>query len=63
MKLSHWITPDKVHETLNKHMLADGYDLVVDLDRSQDSRLYDSRHDRTLIDFFSFFASSYFPCC
>ena len=29
------IAPSKVHETLARHMLADGFDLVIDLKNSQ----------------------------
>nr|AIE98947.1 L-lysine 6-transaminase (lat) [uncultured marine group II/III euryarchaeote KM3_102_D05] len=50
-------TPDSVHSTLSKHILADGYEFVVDLDRSKGSRLYDSRADRDILDMFSCFAS------
>lgn len=52
------ISPDKVHETLAKHMLADGFDFVLDLERSQGVYLFDSRHGRRLLDFFSFFATN-----
>jgi len=52
------ITPKNVHETLAKHLLVDGFDLVVDLRKSCGSRIYDSRHDRWFLDFFSFFASA-----
>ena len=52
------ITPDKVHETLARHMLADGFDMVLDIDKSQGCALWDSRHNRRLLDFFSFFATS-----
>jgi L-lysine 6-transaminase len=50
-------SPDSVHSTLAKHILADGYEFVVDLDRSQGSRLHDSRADRDILDMFSCFAS------
>ena len=52
------ITPLNVHETLGKHMLADGFDLVFDLENSHGSWIYDSRNNRKLLDFFTFFASS-----
>jgi len=52
------ITPDQVHETLAKHMLADGFDFVLDLEKSEGPYLYDSRHGRRLLDFFSFFATN-----
>ncbi|MCU0412336.1 MAG: aminotransferase class III-fold pyridoxal phosphate-dependent enzyme [Bacteroidetes bacterium] len=39
-------------------MLADGFDWVVDLKKSQGSYLYDSRTNRKMLDYFTFFASS-----
>lgn len=52
------MTPDRVHEVIGRHMLADGYDIVVDLNRSQGAHIYDSHHNREYIDFFSYFASA-----
>jgi L-lysine 6-transaminase len=51
------IAPGEVHATLSKHMLVDGFDLVVDLKRSQGCHLYDSRYNKRYLDFFTFFAS------
>jgi L-lysine 6-transaminase len=51
------IQPSEVHAVLNRHMLADGFDFVVDLQKSHGSYIYDSRTNKTLLDFFSFFAS------
>jgi L-lysine 6-transaminase len=52
------VAPAKVHETLAKHMLADGFDLVVDLKNSQGSWLQDARSGKRFLDFFTFFGSS-----
>ncbi len=52
------ITPSEVHQTLSHHMLADGFDMVIDLKKSQGCRIYDSRHGKKFLDFFSFFGSS-----
>ncbi len=52
------VTPDRVHETLGRHMLADGYDMVLDMDRSRGRRLWDSRRQRPVLDMFSFFATA-----
>ncbi|MDK9699791.1 MAG: L-lysine 6-transaminase [bacterium] len=52
------ITPANVHETIGKHMLADGFDIVFDLDKSHGSWIYDSRANKEYLDFFTFFASS-----
>ncbi len=52
------IAPTEVHGAIARHMLADGYDLVLDLDRSQGSTLVDARDGSTYLDLFTFFASS-----
>lgn len=51
------IAPNQVHETLATHMLADGYDIVMDLDQSQGSWLFDAKRNERVLDFFSNFAS------
>lgn len=52
------IAPSEVHQTLSRHMLADGFDMVIDLKKSQGCRIYDSRYGKKYLDFFSFFGSS-----
>ena len=51
------IAPGEVHHTLAKYILADGYDLTFDMGRSHGVTLYDSKHERELLDFFTCFAS------
>jgi L-lysine 6-transaminase len=51
------IAPAEVHATLARHMLADGYDLVLDLEKSKGRRLYDAKKGRWYLDMFSFFAT------
>ncbi len=48
----------EVHASLSRHLLVDGYDLVVDLDRSQGSHLHDARTGRDYLDLFTYFASN-----
>jgi L-lysine 6-transaminase len=55
---SHPLTPAEVHGVLGRHMLADGYDIVFDFERSHGSWLHDARARRDLLDFCSFFASN-----
>lgn len=52
------IDPKDVRETLRRHMLVDGFPLVVDLDGSRGSRFKDAATGRTYLDFYTFFASS-----
>jgi L-lysine 6-transaminase len=51
------IAPAEVHAALARHMLVDGFDLIIDLKRSQGSYVYDSRYNKRYLDFFTFFAS------
>jgi L-lysine 6-transaminase len=50
--------PDQVHDVLSRSILADGFDLVLDLTRSAGSYLVDARDGRRYLDMFTFFASS-----
>ncbi|GAB2445024.1 L-lysine 6-transaminase [Streptosporangium sandarakinum] len=47
-----------VHGRLSRHLLVDGYRLVLDLERSRGSRLVDARTGRSYLDFYTFFASA-----
>ncbi|MDP9865831.1 MULTISPECIES: L-lysine 6-transaminase [Streptosporangium] len=47
-----------VHGRLARHLLVDGYRLVLDLERSRGSRLVDARTGRSYLDFYTFFASA-----
>jgi len=51
------VTPENVQTALGKHILADGFDLTFDMEKSQGVHIYDSKHKRTLLDFFTCFAS------
>jgi L-lysine 6-transaminase len=51
------VEPKHVLETIGRHMLVDGFPIVVDLEKSQGVRLCDKADGRTYIDFFQFFAS------
>jgi L-lysine 6-transaminase len=52
------LEPDDVHQVLASSILADGFDLVLDLGRSAGSYLVDARSGRRYLDMFTFFASS-----
>src|SRR6185503_1409210 len=51
------IAPAAVHAALARHMLADGYDLVLDLEKSKGRRLHDAKTGRWYLDMFSCFAT------
>ena len=52
------IPPSQVFSTLRKHLLVDGFEIVVDLRRSQGSYLVDAKDGKSYLDFFTFVASS-----
>lgn len=52
------VPPTAVHDVLRRSMLVDGFDLVLDLERSRGSRLVDARDGTAYLDLFTFFASS-----
>src|SRR5689334_16285721 len=52
------IGPAQVHQTIARHMLADGFEFVLDLEASYGSTLVDARTGERYLDLFTFFASS-----
>jgi len=51
------LSPQDVLDVLARHILVDGYHVVMDVERSRGSYLYDSRSDRMLLDFYTNFAT------
>src|SRR5213594_22977 len=51
------IAPSNVLDTIEKHVLLDGFKIVVDLDKSRGSYLKNAVDDRRLIDLYGFFGS------
>src|SRR5262245_37376672 len=47
-----------VHSTLARHILADGFDIVFDYERSHGSWVWDARQGREYLDFLTFFGSN-----
>ena len=52
------IPASEVRSTIANHMLADGFDMVLDLKKSKGSTIHDAAHDKNYLDLFSFFASA-----
>ena len=52
-----YVQPADVHTVLGRHMLADGYEIVMDLRKSKGSWVFDARRGRNVLDFFTNFAS------
>ncbi|WP_433624298.1 L-lysine 6-transaminase [Nocardia sp. CA-120079] len=48
----------RVHEILSAHILADGFDLVLDLRKSRGCLIVDERDGSSYLDMFGFFASN-----
>src|SRR5213596_4398603 len=51
------IAPSQVLETIQQHVLLDGFKIVVDLDKSRGSYLFNRVDNRRLIDLYGFFGS------
>jgi len=52
------IRPEDVQDKLRKYMLVDGFDFTLDINESQGVYLYDSKHKKSLLDFFTFVSSN-----
>lgn len=52
------VKPEEVHKIIGERMLADGMDLVLDLENSHDCTIVDAKTGDEYLDMFSFFASS-----
>src|SRR5690349_18574491 len=48
----------RVLEQIAEHVLLDGFRIVIDLDKSKGSYLFDTAHDHRLIDLYGFFGSN-----
>ena len=51
------VSPENVQASLQKHVLADGFDLTFGMEKSKGVYIYDAKYNRTLLDFFTCFAS------
>ena len=51
------VPPENVQSTLTRHILADGFDLTFDMEKSKGVYIYDAKYKRKLLDFFTCFAS------
>lgn len=52
------INPGNVRSILQRHLIADGLDMVLDMENSSGCYLQDKLRERTMIDFFGFYASN-----
>ncbi len=55
---THKLTAEDVFPVLHKRLLADGYDFVLDIQKSHGRHMVEARTGDEYLDFFSFFASS-----
>lgn len=51
------IQPQNVKQVLSRHLLTEGFDIILDLERSQGSWFVDERTGERYLDFFSMYAS------
>jgi L-lysine 6-transaminase len=54
------VAPKDVFSTIANHMLRDGFDIVIDMEKSKGSKIVDMNSGKTVLDFYTFFASSPF---
>lgn len=54
------VAPEKVFSTIEEVMLRDGYDIVIDMEKSRGSHIFDSVTGADWLDFYTFFASAPF---
>ena len=52
------VQPGEVFDILQRHMLVDGFHLVMDLERSHGSWIVDARDGREYLDFYTFFSTA-----
>jgi L-lysine 6-transaminase len=52
------MNPADVHKTISQNILADGYSIIFDMERSHDTYFVDEISGREYLDFFTFFASN-----
>ena len=52
------LAASEVHATLSRHMLADGFPIVLDYAKSRGVRIFDAVSGRTFLDLFGFFATA-----
>ncbi|MCX7606982.1 MAG: L-lysine 6-transaminase [Bacteroidia bacterium] len=51
------VSPEQVDSVLQRRILRDGLDLVMDLEKSHGVWIYDSKHGREILDFFGCYAT------
>jgi L-lysine 6-transaminase len=51
------VAPDTIHPTLGRHILADGFHIAIDLEKSHGSWIFDAVSGREILDFYSYFAT------
>ncbi len=52
------VNPEDVHSVIGKYMLADGFNIVLDLEKSKGVRIRDAKTGDEYLDLFTFFASN-----
>lgn len=60
MAVGFAVAPNDVFSSIEKWMLRDGYDIVVDMENSKGSHVIDARNGDDWLDFYTFFASAPF---
>lgn len=59
-EISWSVKPEEVFPSIAMHMLRDGFDIVIDMEKSKGSRIVNMLDGKEWLDFYTFFASSPF---
>lgn len=59
-EVSWSVKPEEVFPSIAMHMLRDGFDIVIDMEKSKGSRIVNMLDGKEWLDFYTFFASSPF---
>ena len=60
MSANFSVAPKDVFKTIESLMLRDGFDIVIDMEKSKGSHIVDAASGAKWLDFYTFFASSPF---
>jgi len=54
------VTPDEVFPTIETTLLRDGFDIIIDMEKSKGSHIVNLKDGSEWLDFYTFFASAPF---
>ena len=55
--MTYVVQSDRIHSTVGEHVLADGFHVAIDLEKSHGPWIHDAVTGQEILDFYSYFAS------